>query len=418
MTVELDIQKNVYGGDFGISDIESKFESFCGTAGVKLLPYGEADLELTALIADVAPELLAGKIVAADLFANKLNRNVFQSDVELCASIYGLAACGEPVLDVLYTVSSQAGDYSDEAKLYLACGFAAAGDYTAAESIYSQIVGKLAVGVENAMYLKGADEDAKIKLTSLALVVASRIRRSDAIRFARYAVSIPNTHGEAAHLGLAAFAKYYLPAEKQELQNISYTLADGVKHESAIGFGKQLCLTLYKSDLESLVLEGCENAAITVRYSASAAEAARDYGKGRVKVQKTVRGDVVTITVSGTSNRYWEYFSLDDVIPSGARLLYTFNHGDYARGSNATAYIYNRAGQRMEGHISVSAPDSYWKNRKDNAEFCKEYTFSVTVSYRIRKAVSGEFVVEPAVVSSEYSEVFEFSTGNTTVVYD
>ena len=413
------IMKNVYGGDFGISDIESKFESFCGTAGVKLLPYGEADVELTALIADVAPELLVGKLTAADLFANKLNRNVFQSDVELCASIYGLAACGEPVLDVLYTVSSQAGDYSDEAKFYLACGFAAAGDYTAAESIYSQIVGKLAVGVENAMYLKGADEDAKIKLTSLALVVASRIRRSDAIRFARYAVSIPNTHGEAAHLGLAAFAKYYLPAEKQELQNISYTLADGVKHESAIGFGKQLCLTLYKSDLESLVLEGCENAAITVRYSASAAEAARDYGKGRVKVQKTVSGDVVTITVSGTSNRYWEYFSFDDVIPSGARLLYTFNHGDYARGSNATAYIYNRAGQRMEGHISVSAPESYFKNyRKDNTEFCKQYSFSVTVSYRIRKAVSGEFKVEPAVVGSEYSEVFEFSTGSTTVVYD
>ena len=413
------IMKNVYGGDFGIENITGKFDSFCGTAGVKLLPYGEADLELTALIADVAPELLAGKIVAANLFANTLNKNVFQSDVELCAAIYGLAACGEPVLDVLYTVSSQAGDYSDEAKLYLACGFAAAGDYTAAESIYSQTVGRLAVSVENATYLNAADEDSKIKLTSLALVVASRIRRSDAIRYARYAVNIPNTHGEAAHLGLAAFAKYYLPAEKQELQNISYTLADGVKRESAIGFGKQLCLTLYKSDLESLVLEGCENAAITVRYSASAAEAARDYRKGRVKVQKTISGDVVTITVSGTSNRYWEYFSLDDVIPSGARLLYTFNHGDYARGSNATAYIYNRAGQRMEGHISVSAPESYFKNYgKDNTEFCKEYSFSVTVSYRIRKAVSGEFVVEPAAVSSEYSEVFEFSTGNTTVVYD
>ena len=73
----------------------------------------------------------------------------------------------------------------------------------------------------------------------------------------------------------------------------------------------------------------------------------------------------------------------------------------------------------MEGHISVSAPESYFKNyRNDNTEFCKEYSFSVTVSYRIRKAVSGEFKVEPAVVSSEYSEVFEFSTGSTTVVYD
>ena len=415
------IMQKIYGYDAGKDDVSELFGKYISNGqGVKLLTYGEPDIELTALIADTAKELLGAGSNVLKAFEDKIDRNEFANDEELCAVLYGMAALGEPVLDTLYAAASYAGDFDDIAKLYLACGFAAAGDYGAALEIYSAVAQKCSAdkGDGKAMYLDTGDSETTVKATSLALIAASRIKRADAQKLASYLASVPNRNGGSAELALAAFVKYYIPAGEQQFRTVAYTLADGERKEAEIGFGKTLSLTLYKADFESLKLEGCENASISVRYSGSAAETGAYSGDdGRVHIEKTIDGDHVILRVYGTSTRRWECFEINDVIPSGARYLFT-DRSSWERGVNGSAYIYNRAGQQITGHVYVDAPESITrKNEKDNYEFCDEYSFSVTVRYRIRKAVKGEFAVEPAVVRSEYTGVYSISESG-TLVYD
>lgn len=125
------------------------------------------------------------------------------------------------------------------------------------------------------------------------------------------------------------------------------------------------------------------------------------------------------LTISGTSTRISECFDLTDVIPSGARYFSSYYDSSYSDDGevHTGAHVYNTAGQKMSGFVWVY--NTYYSSREIyNRTECPEYSFSVTVSYVIRGAVKGEFVVEPAVIRNLGANVYFASERHTVTITD
>ena len=117
--------------------------------------------------------------------------------------------------------------------------------------------------------------------------------------------------------------------------------------------------------------------------------------------------------------RVCESFDLTDVVPSGARYFSSYSDysSEYKNGKvYADAYLYNTAGQKVSGcawvHNSIYADSDVYRTE------CPEYSFSVSVSYVIRGAVKGEYVVEPAVIRNLGAKIYSASERHTVTITD
>ena len=149
----------------------------------------------------------------------------YLDDTELCAALLGLAALAEPVLDVLYNVASVAAAYSVEAKLYLAAAFAYIGDFPAAKVIYAAVKSEYLSENEARELYQGEGTEEQIKLTALALVVASRLNRTDAEGMVKYLLGHVSG-AEYYELEMAAYVGFFMPTERVE-SAFSYRFAGG-----------------------------------------------------------------------------------------------------------------------------------------------------------------------------------------------
>ena len=163
--------------------IKNDFKDY-GYSLFTLLKYSEGDTELTAQILTIAPELADSdrRRAIANELENYIGKGKYTDETSLCASLAALAALNETILDTLYSFSNVAGSFPSDAKLYLASAFASLGDWNAASAIYRQI--KSGIAVQNDEYgtlkFAGASDDETIRLSTLALLVASRCEKGDA----------------------------------------------------------------------------------------------------------------------------------------------------------------------------------------------------------------------------------------------
>ncbi len=380
-----------------------------------LFPYGEGDALLTAemisLDLPIGSSLSSRAVSTASAALSSKNK---YTPEQLCSYLAILAASGEPVLDTLCSVASRAGGWSDEAKLILAFAFATCGDYPAAHDIYSLVYESCAVEDEEFGTLRfgDVDIDTEIRLTSLALLCASRIDRPDASKLALWLLN-NRSDNESSQLALASYLKYFLPAEKEATAEFTYSVL-GKSETVVLETGRSYLLSLSKQEFDSLEFDIPANISIGVSYKGSAEEAlAGSTESGRVTITKTLEPlsngtCLVTLNISGKSTHVSESFSLCDLIPSGARFLALSDRGysySYKNGTNCWGSIYNRSGQNMSGWIQVFRQGwTDWKRTE-----CPEYSFSLTISYMIRGGVDGDFVVESAFLKSYSSDVFAVS---------
>ena len=387
-----------------------------------LFPYGEYDPLLTAEIISLGLPLkptISSNIVGAA--SSALSSDVKYTPEQLCSYLAVLAASGEPVLDTLCSVASRAGDWSNEAKLILAFAFAVCGDYPAAHDIYSLVCESCASEDAEFGTLRFGNEDidTNIRLTSLALLCASRIDRPDAAKLVLWLLN-NRSDSESSQLALASYLKYFLPAEKGETLEFTYSVF-GSSETVVLETGSAYWLSLSKQELDSLELDLPEGISIGVSYKGSTDDALAGRSESsRVTITKTLepRNDgtcLVTLNISGTSTHVSECFSLYDLIPSGARFLALSDRGysySYRTGDNCNGSIYNRSGQDMTGWIHVYRRGwTDWKRTE-----CPKYNFSLTLSYVIRGAVDGDFVVESAFLTSYSSDVFAVSERMTLTI--
>lgn len=398
-----------------------------------LFPYASPDARLTAQIVSLGLPFKAsvGNAIISTA-RGTVSKNSQRSPEELASALVTLAASGEAVLDSLYSAASVAGNWSPEAKLILALGFASAGDYPAAYEIYSQV--KAEIAEENGEYgtlrFGGKTTEENIALTSLALMTAARVCRGDAAKLALWLCENRSEY-ESPRLALATYLKFFLPVEEVAEKEFSYSIGD-LSEKITLGVGRGYTLRLSKSELEKLELDLPDGITVVASYRGSAEEAlGGQTDSSRVRITKKfemLSGGIclVRIGVSGTSTRVSEYFELNDLIPSGARFF------GYARGNYGSAYktengiriggwIYNRSGQNMTGGISLFN-EAYWKKQSDSGRRfttdCPEYSFDFELTYTIRGALEGECVGESAFIRNPQTGVFSVSERYGVRIYE
>ena len=421
--------EKVFGADESdrISSVKESFSGYCGDL-VSLLTYSEGDAELTAGVLTVSPDLLTADQKSA--IAGYLNDAVLSSEqpdeVTLCAALSALASMNEPILDVLYKTAEVAGNFPDDAKLYLASAFASLGDWSAAGNIYYQI--RAARAEEKAEYetlcFRGDNHDETIRLSSLALFVSSKISKKDAEMTARYIIENPS-ETEPSYLALASYVRYFMPDGEYTEKTLTYRIGDE-EHSEKITPWNTASVRLSKSAFKSFeVISADEGVAVDASYLASSSEVLKDYDlSDRVTIKKEIKPYMngmykVVLTVSGTSTRVSECFDISDVVPAGARYFSSYSNYDNEYQDDdiyAGAYVYNPAGQKVSGYVWI------WKRFNTGRDIyrmeCPEYEFSVTATYVIRAAVKGEFVAEPAVIRNLGADIYSASERHTVTITD
>lgn len=383
---------------------------------ISLLDYSEGDLELTAKICAVSPGMLGAEQKSSILTAlySAVDGRAEVTETEFAAALLGLAALGEPVLDRLYYFASVCGEYPLEAKLYLTAALAYIGDFSAASELYATLKTEYArSGEGEELYFNGSGTEESIRLTALALMSASRINRTDASGMVSYLSERGSASGYYG-LELAGYIRYFMPTEKASA-SFSYRFGEGGETVNvSLSAGEVYSIQLTKSGFDSLAILDYEGG-ISVRaaYSGSpedALEGAEPTSELSVTKAITPYDEKlglyrVDISFSGSSDRAYISFDISDVIPSGARFVSNVNRSgnSYISGDRYIwASIYNTGGQQMKGSIWISSRSSSLKWN----EATSEYSFSGSVSYIIRGAVTGEFIAERTLVCNTRTGAF------------
>lgn len=429
----LSVYSRLYGQklDENPDELKKLFKNYLRGCEVSLLQYSSSDRELTARILAVCPELFGSDVRDSiiSVYSAALGKMKATDDTALCAVLLSLASLGEPVLDRLYSVASQAKNFSLEAKLYLCGAFAAIGDYSAASDIWAQL--KEENGVADSeygtLYIKADNLQEQVRRTSLALIACSRFSKTDATALVKYLLGNV-TGSESDGLALAAYLKYFTPAGKaDEVHNVTYTLA-GKTQTVEISRKKSFTLVMTKSEFAEFSIDSIDDG-ITVHatYGGTAEEAYSDkIDSSRVSIEKSIRSAGngmfdVTLKISGTSTRVSECFTVRDWIPSGARYFVTRGgYGNSKRnGVSVSGCIYNTSGQQMNGYVCIYNNAYIDRNLKGQYEnTCPEYSFSIDITYRIRGAVAGEFIIEPAIISNPATSLYSMSERMTVTISD
>ena len=210
--VALSVRSQLYGADYAdeMKAVADRLAGY-GSGYFSLLSYSAGDPVLTARILALDPAIAdaSRRDSLVPLFTSAVGSETQTDRETLCASLMGLAALGEPVLDRLYSVASVAGKYSPEAKLYLAAAFACKGDYPAAYGVYSDVRDAAGVYDEEygTLYFDGKSVDGNIKLTSAAMFTAARVSSADAGAMAKYLTG-NMTRDESPETALACYPSH------------------------------------------------------------------------------------------------------------------------------------------------------------------------------------------------------------------
>jgi hypothetical protein len=241
---DLDLDRSLYRiGD----EVESPEGDI--PAGLGLLPWSGPDPWLTARIAVTEPDA-----VQADLRPLLLDiraRDGTKRDLSI-AAIAGLAAVGEPVLADLQAARRET-DLTTTERLYLALGFAAAGDDASAIEIERELLTRAGERLGPWVRLRGNDLAATASDTALLAVVAGSIGDPLGADMAAYVIANPGT-GVVHELELAAYAERALARIPATPASFAYTV-DGRRAVVTLEPGQSFSLRLTAAQRADLALE-------------------------------------------------------------------------------------------------------------------------------------------------------------------
>jgi len=141
--------------------------------GIAVFPYSDDDLELSAKIADLAPEFI---------YQDKL-KNYFETSLSdkktdihrIAKALYGLAGLQQPVLVKINSIKKN-NDLNLEDKIYVALALAKLGDKEEARSIYeNDIRPKLRFQGPDAWFFEEQDQTKMVKMTAAVGMLVSHV---------------------------------------------------------------------------------------------------------------------------------------------------------------------------------------------------------------------------------------------------
>ena len=219
--------------------------------GVALLPYGTADLEVTALAALGAPDRFRRATLEQYLGTVAAARD--EARDRRIVALAGLAALDAPVLDEIRAAAA-ATDLSDSERVWLAVAAAEAGDLPTATALERGILaerGERAGGW--ARVRTGATAHDAIEATALLAIAAAEI--GDPVAADLEAYVLGEQDDEAVHpLEEVAYAARALERLPRTSARFAYTL-DGSRRVEDLAAGRSVTLTLAPAQLAAITVE-------------------------------------------------------------------------------------------------------------------------------------------------------------------
>lgn len=242
--LDFDLSRYPVSEDFG-------GEGELATPGVGLLPWSGPDPWLAVRVALTAPDALNRDNLRSALSALR-NGSDTKRDLAI-AALAGLASLGEPVLADLQAAGREP-DLTTTERLYLALGYAAAGDEPSAIAIERDLLERDGERLGAWVRLRtGADLDATVDATSLMMILAGSVGDPLASDMADYIVANPAS--DTVHdLDLAAYATRLLERTPAAAASFAYTV-DGSRTVVSMKPGEAFSLSLTNEQRSTLRLE-------------------------------------------------------------------------------------------------------------------------------------------------------------------
>lgn len=290
-------------------------------AGVALLPWGGPDPWLAVRIALTAPHVLSQTDLRAALLAIR-DAAATKRDLAIAATA-GLAALGEPVLSDLKTAEREPNLTTTE-RLYLALGFAAAGDDPSAIAIERDLLARDGERLGAWVRLRvGNDLDATLEATSLLAILAAGVGDPLAPGMAAYVAANPAT--DTIHnLGLVAYATRVLERTPAVAASFAYTVG-GSRTAVSLEPGEAFSLSLTSEQRATLRLESASGAVGVVVegrvvVAPGALDPHPDLSLTRVTPDDPIPADrivVVDLTATFTASAPSGCYDVVELVPSG-----------------------------------------------------------------------------------------------------
>ena len=242
-----------FGSAAGHDDVGSFAASRYQTAdgGMALLPYSSSDLELSALVAIIAPDRVDRSRLGS--YLRMVRTSVGETRERQTFTLAGLAGVGDPVLPALQAAAADDALTVRE-RLMIGLGAAALGDEATARSIVTALIAKFGERVGPQARLRVGSSTADItEATALAAVLCAAVGDSRAPLFWAYVEENPIAD-RLEVLPAAAYLAKTLDRLPVQPASFAYTV-NGTRTVVTLERGRSFELSLDASQLASLRIE-------------------------------------------------------------------------------------------------------------------------------------------------------------------
>jgi len=357
------------------------------SGGAKKLTGGENDALFTAQVVANANEYI--NLVSAKNYFLQLLQNGKTLPSDLTAAYMGLAALKQPVLtDIKYLLENDTGlELLDKINLINALAYI--GDYDSAIYYYDKVINLKMVSDEKGKYIKPEEEILYYQATSRILPMLALTKHDDFNMVLKYVLE-NDTKEYIPVMDLITYLNEYNPTTECKSEIKYELLGEGTKlkfSEEKVKF-----LELDKAEFDTLKIKSTKgeiNAIIEYIGDISEVTKVNEDIKITKSISKGEIGEYSTVTINiKFPNGTPEYYVLDDIIPVSSRYVSSI-YPEY----NSSWHFLNREGQKVKFYVD---------SRKSN---------DITINYKIRNIFSGEFYIEPVVLTNSAGKVF-YSVNN------
>ncbi len=341
-------------------DDNSKLNQYqLNDGGISLLPYSESNIELTAKIADLAQDKF-DKSMLLQYFNSKAEERLNEAVI-----LYGKTSLGEMVLNELNRLS-KINNLSVKDKLYIALAYEKSGHKEAAFNILDDILKENTESNEAYIRIdKGIDKDDMFELTSLAMVLASRLNIEEKEMLYEY---VKYHNSEYILVNLEKLM--YLKEEISKLPNIAssfkYQLGDKLK-EISLENGLSYRMSVTKESLENLTFSDIKGSiAVNVRYETVKNDLAgtKDKYVSVTREYYTLEGektntfnstDIVKVVLYPNidNNAFNGIYEVTDILPAGLKPIENYWDRNLEHDKNSI-YPWDIEGQQVKFYTHTS----------------------------------------------------------------
>lgn len=366
---------------------------------MSLFPYGGPELELSAMLADAAPDFI---------YKDKLRQyfNISLSDKladihRIAKALYGLACLDEPVLNKINFIKDSP-ELNFEDRIYIALALAKLGDNESARKIYSEkIKNDLRIEGGEAWLDNDPDRTKGIKLTATIGILASYLNEKETELIWNYLTG----HNPVEDLDVieeTIIARNQLERLKQDIVSFDFK-TDKRENSVRLVNSEAYKITLSADELKTLSFSNIRGQIKLISYYEESADPdtllknndlsiKRQYFVNNQPTKSFKEGEIVLVRLFPKINKnaIEGPYQVVDYLPSGLKPITKFYSPEYANNENCNPIWYPAQ------IIGNAVYFNIYKGFDDN----KRCDNNITLNYYARVISQGKYRAQPAIIQS------------------